>query len=84
MKITKEYILSFIVVLLIGAGIFLIFYLSLKDFPIECDEYKQVKFRYVGSGGFFGGIEKIEVHGDSSDGTMPKCVKGTNIFGGKV
>lgn len=56
------------------------------DIITDCHEYKKVKYRYEGTGGLFGGTEKIIVHKDSTnfDGYEKMCMEGTNWWGKKI
>jgi len=75
MRLTN--LVSLIVILM-----FFIYFLYMLFFtPIMCEEYKEVKFRYIGIGGLVGGKEKVEVNGNIYDGYMKKCVRGNNIIG---
>lgn len=47
----------------------------------ECYENMSLKYRYEGTGGLFGGTEKIYLHNESNnyDGKDILCVKGLGI-----
>lgn len=84
MKIDRTRIVGMILGLIVVLLIVTMMYNGLKDSPIKCDEYEQVKYRSIGNGGIFGGINKVEVYGDQYDGFMNKCIKGMNLFGEKI
>lgn len=77
-------ILLILVVLVVGTYIVSTMIETSKTEIFECTEYKDVKFKYVGSGGLFGSIRQMETRSDDYDGWMEKCVIGNNLFGEEI
>jgi len=75
-------------VFIVAAALFLsIIILSVEEadkVPTDCTKEISVKYRFVTSGGFFGGVEEKIVTGNNYDGYKDVCVEGKNWKGKHV
>lgn len=72
-----------IIIVALGFGTYIVITMvdTASNMVVDCHEYKEVKFRYIGAGGLFGGVQEKTVSGENYDGYKEVCVKGKNAFG---
>ena len=79
-KIKDILMLIGVLLVLIIFGTFIIssIYETVKETPVECSEYGNVRFVWIGS---LLGAQKQITEGEHYDGYMEVCIKGKTMFG---